>query len=306
MPFHPASTYRHAAARRTALGVAAAGLAFVAAPSPGVAQVVAFNGASPQTVVVTQRPLRTLDGQAVRVGRFSSTNDQTSIGVVRARREQPFFANNNKRGLFSDVNRSTRSDRWYQRELALGRIAAPVGVTPAFGQQDLSIGVVRAFRTFDPVERIPPQTFTNPNAADRPGANTVDGPPTVGPAFPNAPAAGDASVYAVTQVELPDGQKDNPWALLNQGFYRESANLFFERDTPEARTGAALAAALSGDLAGAAARMPADPAVPAGVTFRPATRQRIAQTQQFLYADDPQMQQALRFVLDATAADAAK
>ncbi|MEM8737779.1 MAG: hypothetical protein AAGG38_04785 [Planctomycetota bacterium] len=287
-------TMKNPALAALALGSAA----FFVAPSQAQVRLIdngeSLNTGRSQTVVVTQRPLRTLGGQAVRVGRFSSTNDSTSIGVVRARRNQPIISSV-RRGTYSDINRSDRSDRWYQRELALGRIA-----TPFQRNQDLSIGVVRAFRNDDPIVRLSPQTFTNPNAANVPGANTVNGPVTVGPSFASPPQAGDADIYAVTRVELPEADRDNAWALFDQGFYREAATRF-TGDDPVSQTGAALAAALSGDLNGAAQLMPATPQVPVDTVLQPATRQRIEQTRRFLYSDNATMQSALQSILDTTA-----
>ena len=103
-------------------------------------------------------------------------------------------------------------------------------------------------------------------------------------------------------TDLPEAERDDPWALLNAGFYRDARRLFAaDAHSPAAaRTGAALAAAMTGDLAAAADLMPADPALPAGVTLSDATAARLRQFQAFFFQDDPAMQQALTTLLTAS------
>lgn len=278
---------------------AASLLAVPAWSSSGQTRVVAdaerLDTGRSQTVVITQRPLRTFRGETVRIGRFAQ-ND-LSIGVVRPIRERPSFY-----GQYDGVGRSFDRQGRPARLLISGRRGFS-------SNNDLSIGVVRPFRTFDPPVRHAPKTYTNPNAT-----------PTAAPADPAA-ASSDASpprptrtvlgqdvspiaitaVTAVTAVDLPAADRDDPWALLDQGHYRQARQQFAllgKAGDTATRTGHALAAALSGDLPGGVALMPADPALPAGVTLRSATTQRLEQTRQFLYADQPEMQNKLQAIID--------
>ena len=243
------------------------------------------NLQAPTDTVTNIRPLRTFRGEAVLVPRQQA---ERSIGVVRPLRVAPASIQPNPTSYY---NRADRSDRWLVREIARGRI-----LLPAPGVEE-SVGVVRAYRSV-PTNRVEQRpgvvTFTNPNAESN--DSEQQNRDTVGPNFPQTAEAGDASVYAFRQVEdLPEGEQADPWALLNQGFYRNAEEAFAEGDdSPESRTGRALAAALSGNLAAVADLMPGEPTLPQGVTLSAATQRRINQTAQFLFADEAELQQALR------------
>ncbi|MEM6459940.1 MAG: hypothetical protein AAF710_11190 [Planctomycetota bacterium] len=283
---------------RTFLTTSALGVIGFAPLTPGQSTVIEdadaiAAGASP-TVIVTDRPLRTFQGQAVRVG--DGAGVERSIGVVRPLRAVPTFDN---RGSFDRANRFDRSDRWYFREIARGRILADAFVVPSVRAEE-SIGVVRAFRTFDPVVRNPPRVFTNPNATPS-GGSADAGVDLAAPAEP-------VDVYSVNAVAVPAEVETDPWAMLNQGFYRAARAAFAEvREAGEsgaaARTGEALAAALGGDVTAASELMPESPVLPAGVALDAATSQRLQATAALLFADDAALRRAVSTLLEAGAAD---
>jgi hypothetical protein len=245
-----------------------------------------------QTIVVTQRPLRTFRGEAVRVGRFA--NDDRVIGVTRAVRVDP---TNDYRSLFSELNRFDRSDRWYTREVARGRIVLEAFPDP-YTRIERSIGVVRPYNVPLPVRRNGPRTVTgSAQGASDQGVADVGS-----PSFRTL-TEGPVSVTAVTNVQVPQDAADQPWTLLDRGLYREAAAAFSERleqrDDPTLRTGAALAALLSGDLQAGVDQMPEVPELSAEVRLSEATRRRMRQTAEFLYADNAGMQQALQTLAEA-------
>lgn len=268
------------------LGLAAAGvLALPAGLGSAQTQVVtdadALATGRTQTVVVTQRPLRTFRGQTVRVGRFAEA--ERAIGVVRPLRPIP--------NVYGDTGYRGSSSYFYDR----------------YPRVEREIGVVRPFVTYDPPVYNPPTTFTNPNAAASPSTRPAasETPRVSAPLRPVL--SDDIEVTAVETVEVPADHRDDPWALLNHGFYREARQQFALLGTgqdADLRTGHALAAALSGDLPGGAALMPDEPALPEGVVFRAATTQRLEQTRHYLYAGQPAMQAKLQVVLDAVATPA--
>jgi len=245
-----------------------------------------LGSAQAQTVVVTRRPLRTFRGQTVRLGR--NADAQRAIGVVRPLRETPRFG----------------QDRFFRSGVRFGQSSRFFG---GFGSRfEKEIGVVRPFVTFDPPVRNPPKTYTNPFATLSPTAsprNAQASALSVTPS-PARTVLGQeveaAAVTAVTEVEIPEAYRGDPWTLLDQGFYRQARQQFAQLgDTnPTTRTGHALAAVLSGDLNGGVTLMPADPKLPVGTTFRDATLQRLDQVQQFLYADQPEMQAKLQKLVD--------
>lgn len=231
-----------------------------------------------RSVIVTNvRPLRTFRGEAVNV--YTNNQSEQSIGIVRPLRTSPL---NDYRTNYSRINRFDRSDRWVQREIALGRI----------DPNDKSIGIVRQYRYPVAVERPSPGVliFRNPNPVSPDSFAT------------SSPAAGDAETYEVRTVEdLEASAQSDPWALLNEGFYRDALKLFGAgaKDDVATQTGVALATALSGDLAGATELMPDTPSLPKGVELSKATQQRIDQFTQFFYEDDAAMRDALRSLLPA-------
>ncbi|MEM1107689.1 MAG: hypothetical protein AAGH99_03265 [Planctomycetota bacterium] len=257
------------------------GMGLLGGPTPALAQTrviadadVSATGRT-QTVVVTQRPLRTFRGQAVRVGRFAE--DRRSIGVVRPLRRVP--------SVFED-----RCD-------TVGTSGVFFDTFPRFEE---SIGVVRPFRVYRPPVRHKPKTYTNPNA-DQASASIEQAESDSATALLVPVLSEDISVSAVEIVELPESLREDPWALLNQGYYREARQRFATLgglDDTSIRTGHALAAALSGDLRGGAALMPADPALPDGTAFEPGTRKRLEQTTRYLYAGDAAMQAKLYALLE--------
>lgn len=249
-----------------------------------------------EVIVVTQRPLRTFRGEAVRVGRYS--DNELSIGVVRPLREVPSY---DGRSEYSRLNRFDRSDRWRTRELARGRIVLDA-YPDRFSRVEKSIGVVRAYRTYDPVVRNAPRTFTNQTLDTTPG---TPGSATGGTdAGATVTRTSDQPIVAVSStVEVPEDAQSDPWALLNQGYYREARTLFdAEPDADESvMTGRALAAAMSGDLTAASELMPDSPTLPDDTALRDHTRRRIELIREYLYEDDAAMQSALQGVLDASA-----
>ncbi|MEM9418204.1 MAG: hypothetical protein AAGA25_03985 [Planctomycetota bacterium] len=223
-----------------------------------------------QTVVVTQRPLRTFRGETVRIGRYATS--EKAIGVVRPLRPVP--------GTYYGDYRYGY-DRYYPR-------------------YEKEIGVVRPYVTYNPPVYNPPQTFTNPNARDESGAASANVRPSAIDLQPVLPE--DVEVTAIETVVVPEAHRDDPWALLNHGYYREARQQFAllgtVNDIPT-RTGHALAAVLSGDLPGGMALMPDTPELLEGTTFRPATMKRLDQMREYLYADEPEMQAKLQAVLGA-------
>ncbi len=281
--------------------------------TPGTAPARVGSEAETRIIMVPYRPLRTFRGQPVRVNTGAS---ERSIGVVRPLRTTPGSVGLDERNAWSWRNRADRSDRWRSREVRHGRIVLDAYRDP-YPRVERSIGVVRAFHTPQPVVRNSPFTVTNPNAPSESPPETSpqtspESPPEtspgsmviLGPTFPDAPAAGDATVYAVRSVEeLPQAQRSDPWALLNHGYYRDARAAFDKADADAsaqrpvdeqaAATGRALAAALSGDLAAARRLMPDRPRVPQGFAFSDQARRRIVQTRTFLFAQDAEMQAAL-------------
>ena len=249
-----------------------------------------------QTVVVTQRPLRTFRGETVRVGRYAEA--ERAIGVVRPLREVPSI-----HGTLATRYRSYDAHGRPARVYVDSYLRSP--------RYEREIGVVRPFVTYDPPVRNLPRSFTNPNAPETaPGShNAASGSVSGSESRGVLPSASDArsvlfddvEVTAVEVVELPAEHRDDPWALLDQGYYRAARQRFAQLgnlgDT-DLRTGHALAAALSGDLAGGAALMPAEPALTAGLVLNPATTQRLEQVARYLYEDTPAMQAAIRTVID--------
>jgi len=184
----------------------------------------------------------------------------------------------------------------------------PVRVGPGF-RSELSIGVVRAIRAdgsksigvvrpirggFGHVTPTPPVqpgglAITRGFA---PAPEQVQA-PLLAPAEPGRllvpgiagapePAAGSLQIY-VGQPQ-PVAADADPWGLLKTG------------DDAQ-RTGAALAAALSGDLNTAASLMPAAPVLPEGVVLDPATVLRLRQVRAVFYEDNAAMRDALATLL---------
>ncbi len=213
-------------------------------------------------------------------GRVYSSDGRLSVGAVRNLRPAPLF---DPFTAYSRYNRFDRSDRWLAREIILGRID-PYRV-------EKSIGVVRAYRQNPYIDVREAQrgvlVFTNPNAPDAaPSLDTSDLQPSI-------TGAGGAGTRRVS--DLDEATQNDPWALLDEGFYRDARAMFEAAETPDAatRTGAALAAAMLGDLDAAADLMPDGPTLPDGVTLSDATRTRLRQLGSFLYQDDPAMQRAM-------------
>lgn len=219
----------------------------------------------PRTVIRLVRPLRTFRGEAVRVG---GSQPELSIGVVRPIRE----------------GGSTDDRVIYHRRAVVD--AYPDVYPYRYGRPDESIGVVRAYRTYDPPQRSEVVIFRNANAQPTADDNTA-----VNTLSPDNPA-----VYAVRSVgDLPEPQQTDPWALLNAGFYRDARALFAQQEpTPESRTGQALAATLSGDAQAGASLMPDTPTLGQGVTLSTATRSRIVQSADLFYGDNAEARQALK------------
>ncbi|MEM7624037.1 MAG: hypothetical protein AAF333_00260 [Planctomycetota bacterium] len=253
--------------------IAAAAAASVSLMSPAPAQTAESIETQRLDAASRLTPLtaRSVRNQPVTVGRFADY--ENSPGLIRTVRTSPAL---DERSAYSKLNRFDRSDRWYARELARGRVRLTLS-SPLI-QQSLNPDRLAPGETF---------TVTNPDAV----------PQTVGPVFPDAPAAGDASVYALRPATLTDAEKSDPWALLDRGLYRDAIGAW-EGEDAESRTGRALAYALSGDLAAAADLMPANPSLPAAASFSPGTIQRITQSRRFVFSDDPVMQAALQAILD--------
>lgn len=272
------------------MGLALLGMLSVSAPAPASAEITTVRNAEfldsgrSQTVVVGERPLRTFRGEAVRVGRYAE--HEKSIGVVRALRQAPDV------GYRYGYSRLHGTDHAVPARVLIDR--------SRFYTPEKSIGVVRAYRQYDPPQRFAPVTLTNPHATPTPPR-----PATPGPTPTSVIPAPSIDVTAVGSVEIPEAQRQDAWALLDDGYYREARQQFAAlgnlNDTAT-RTGHALAAALSGDLPGGSALMPRQPVLPDGQTLRPATVQRLDQTRQYLYADQPTMQAKLQSILDAIAA----
>ena len=215
------------------------------------------------------RPLRTFRGQPVTVG--SGTSSDLSIGVVRAIR--------------------------------------------ADGRE--SVGVVRAFRGGvvdngfggfgSPFLRLPtPPVEQGGLIVNRGGAASAAPAGPASEAYPQKAVPGVASggsesaplqVYAGQPRPVAAGA--NPWDLLNQGRYRAAGERFDEQGDDAQRTGAALAAALSGDVKTAVALMPARPVLPEGFSLNEATLLRLRQVRSVFFEDNPTMRSALAAVLSA-------
>ncbi len=263
------------------MGCALLGVMGVLAPASAemttVREAQALDSGLSQTVVIRERPLRTFRGETVRLGRYAES--EKSIGVVRPLRETP-----DARARYG-YSRLHGTDRYVPARVVYDR--------SRYYTPDKSIGVVRAYRHYDPPQRFAPVTSTNPNALSPEPRRAVSTPAS------DAPVP-SIDVTAVSSVEIPEAQRDDPWALLNDGYYREARQQFASlgnvNDTAT-RTGHALAAALSGDLVGGRALMPDQPVLPDGQTLRPATLERLDLTRQVLYADQPPMQAKLQSIL---------
>ena len=269
-----------------------------------------------QTVVLTQRPLRTFRGEAVRVGQYAEP--EKSIGVVRPLRILPL---DDYRTGITRPNRFGDAERWTTRYVAPGRLVLesyPGNSRGLYGEPEKSIGVVRAFRLPNRPQRFGPTTITGSDDSDRsPRSSNV------------APASSDSAspmtLTAVTGVDVPATLQDDPWSLLNAGYYREARQRFDQSavetpatdladntsggatpgdpaDAAATRTGRALAAALAGDVQAAADLLPAEATLPAGVTLSDATRRRLQQTAQLLFTDHPEVQAQLTRLTAAPAA----
>jgi hypothetical protein len=239
-----------------------------------------------QTVVLTQRPLRTFRGVAVNAGRYA--NDDRAIGIVRPIRVRP---NVDPRTAYSAYNRFDRSDRWALREVARGRILLDVRPDP-YTRVEKSIGVVRPYRTYDPVIRNGPRTLTNPDPLEA---------PSIAKQYREL-TDGQLAVTALAEVRIPAAAAGRPWTLLSEGYYREARQAFADLGDPDdtARTGHALAAALHGDLTGAAELMPDAPRVADEAAFTDTARRRVELLRQYLFEGDESMQAALQTILDQT------
>ena len=86
---------------------------------------------------------------------------------------------------------------------------------------------------------------------------------------------------------------------MNTGRYLAAGERFDDHGDDAQCTGAALSAALSGDLKTAVALMPAEPVLPEGFELNEATVQRLRQVRSVFFEDNPTMRAALATVLDA-------
>ena len=258
---------------------------------------------SPRTVILTerpQRPLRTFRGQAVRVGSYAET--EKSIGVVRPLRTYPL---DDARTGITRPNRFGDAERWTTRYVAPGRLVLQAypnvygnAANLSYGNSGLtgperSIGVVRAYRLPDRPQRFGPVTLTgNDEASSNADASSSD----AGTTPPR-----DIRVTAVGEVAVPGELRDDAWALLNAGYYREARRQFDQNDADDSaaqQTGRAVAAALAGDLNAAAELLPESATLPDRVTLSDATRRRLQQTTQYLMADQPELQSRFQQLLD--------
>ena len=113
----------------------------------------------------------------------------------------------------------------------------------------------------------------------------------------SGPGSNSPRIYAGQPRPIVDGA--DPWDLLNAGRYLAAGEHFDAKGDDAQRTGAALAAALSGDLESAAALMPARPMLPEGSRLDDATVQRLRQVRAVFFKDDAVMRDALTSVLNA-------
>lgn len=265
--------------------------------------------ATTDTVVLTQRPLRTFRGETVRVGQFAEPDQ--SIGVVRPLRVGSGYSiyNNDADRFRTGVVRARRYDQTGQLSpdgLTPGRFTTGRVILQSYPgvnrYPEKSIGIVRAYRYPTTPQRNLPTTVTgDPGPVVSP--SSIDPMPDVRPRF--------IRVTAVADVEVPAAVADDAWALLNAGYYREARQRFNALDAESAdesapdadarevnaRTGRGLAAALAGDLAAAADLLPDTPRLPDGFALSSATQRRLAQTAEYLLADEPEFQARLRTLL---------
>ena len=206
------------------------------------------------------RPLRTFRGQPVRVG--PGFRSELSIGVVRAIR--------------ADGSKSIGVVR---------PIRGGFGhVTPTPPVQPGGLAITRGFAPAPEQVQAPLLAPAEPGRLLVPG---IAGAPE--------PAAGSLQIYF--GQPQPVAADADPWGLLNTGRYRAAAERFDGTGDDAQRTGAALAAALSGNLNTAASLMPAAPVLPEGVVLDPATVLRLRQVRAVFYEDNAAMRDALATLL---------
>jgi len=226
------------------------------------------------------RPLRTVRGRPVRVGRGHAP--ELSIGVVRAIR--------------ADGSRS------------IG-VVRPIRSGPACGCPVNAYGVAghglwcrnRGGFSATPTPPVQPGGLAQGGGGSK--AADADAPPPTSAARALVPGIqsgglGVASLQIYSGRPRPVVDGADPWGLLNAGRYRAAAERFDADGDETQRTGAALAAALSGDLKAASSVMPDKPALPAGVTLDQATTLRLRQVREVFFADDAAMRDALTRLLE--------
>lgn len=226
------------------------------------------------------RPLRTVRGRAVRVG--PGNRPELSIGVVRAIR--------------ADGSKS------------IG-VVRPIRSLPACGCPVDAYGVAGhglwcrhrgGFRS-TPTPPVQPGGLVASGGGSA-GAGADAPPPTsteralVPGIASGGLGAASLQIYAGRPRPVIDGA--DPWDLLNDGRYRAAAERFDADGNDAQRTGAALAAALSGDLSAATSVMPAEPVLPAGVTLDETTTLRLGQVRDVFFDDDAAMRDALDTLLE--------
>jgi len=201
------------------------------------------------------RPLRTFRGQPVRVG--PGNRPELSIGVVRAIR-----ADGSKSiGVVRPIRGFESTPPLNAGGLAVASGADPYAVDPAPDQTPAP-----------PARVLVPGIAGGPEGTDQVGSASL-------------------RVFAGQPRPVVDGA--DPWGLLNAGRYLAAAERFDATGDDAQRTGAALAAVLSGDLSMGAAVMPDEPVLPAGVSLDANTTLRLRQIRAVFYEDNAAMRGAL-------------
>lgn len=114
-------------------------------------------------------------------------------------------------------------------------------------------------------------------------------------------------------TNTPAAMRDDPWALLNAGRYRDARGVFEKQlgsngSDNALQAGLALATALSGDLdagADALAELGGDAAAMRALPVQPALASKLALLADTLYADRPDAQRILRMIAGTDAPGAA-
>ncbi len=279
---------------RCGLPACTAALLLAAAPG-GLGVALAQDGSSVRRVVRTVpdtagveprvagrtffRPLRTFRGQPVRVG--PGNRPELSIGVVRAIR--------------ADGSRSIGVVRPIRHAGACG--CGADGLSHA--GHKVSCEHHGGLQATVPRSSVGPAT-TGSSGSDRyPADGAASSAAPVEVLVPGIASGGFGSASLQIYVGQPRAVAPgaDPWDLLNAGRYRAAAGRFDAEADAGQRTGAALAAALSGALSVAAEAMPAEPVLPEGVTLDPAVVLRLRQVREVFFSDDAAMRSALDTLL---------